>query len=34
MKTLYKHVHIIIDDKREYLDGSILIEGRVERRND
>ena len=26
MKTLYKHVHLIIDDKREYLDGSILIE--------
>lgn len=26
MKTLYKHVHLVIDDKREYLDGSILIE--------
>lgn len=25
MKTLYKHVHLIIDDRREYLDGSILI---------
>ena len=25
MKTLYKHVHLVIDDKREYLDGSILI---------
>lgn len=25
MITLYKHVHLIIDDKREYLDGSILI---------
>ncbi|MDO5850533.1 MAG: hypothetical protein Q4P14_04890 [Methanobacteriaceae archaeon] len=25
MKILYKHVHLIIDDKREYLDGSILI---------
>lgn len=25
MRTLYKHVHLVIDDKREYLDGSILI---------
>lgn len=25
MKTLYKHAHIIVDDKREYIDGSILI---------
>ena len=25
MKKLYKHVHLVIDDKREYLDGSILI---------
>lgn len=25
MKILYKHVHLVIDDKREYLDGSILI---------
>lgn len=25
MKTLYKHVHLVVDDKREYLDGSILI---------
>lgn len=25
MRTLYKHCHIIVDDKREYLDGSIII---------
>lgn len=25
MKKLYKHVHIVVDDKREYIDGSILI---------
>ena len=29
MKTLYKHVHLVIDDKREYLDGSILINNGV-----
>ena len=25
MRTAYKHCHLIIDDRREYLDGSIII---------
>lgn len=25
MRTAYKHCHLIIDDRREYLDGSIIV---------
>lgn len=27
MKYLFKHAHLIIDDKREYLDGALLVDG-------
>ena len=27
MRIAYKHCHLIIDDRREYLDGSIIVDG-------
>ncbi len=26
MRTLFKHAHLVVDDKKEYLDGALLVE--------